>query len=297
MTILVKIVVKERIALLNQKMKSKINIHVIYSIILVLVSSIMLGMNFLPNNIIDPFNDSSNVTNSGLSAINKKQSTAKFDQKLATNIQNIDNLVFYVRQHVKDKRDKYQLMEKLTCVINKRFVHAYSVYDMDEDWLAVLAGRFIWRDLSAKVIPDDILKDPVAACNQVSIVLMSALEKLGITTRKVGLVGHYTLEAFVNDKWYFIDADLEPNFKAINGRKSLEEILKNKEQFALYANTILDSQEIEKKFSSVTYDQPNIEPAPRASLFHLCTKFLSHWGWVMPLILAIYTYLCYYKAK
>jgi hypothetical protein len=158
---------------------------------------------------------------------------------------------------------------------------------MRENWIAVLAGKFIWRDLSAKVIPDDILKDDVASCSQISIVIMAACTKLGITTRKVGLIGHYTLEANVDNKWFFVDADLKPDFNSVGGRKSLDEILTNKDQFPLYANTILDSSEIRTKFSSIQYAEPNIAPAPKAYLFQMITKKLSHWGWLIPLTISI----------
>jgi hypothetical protein len=252
----------------------------------------MLTMNLLPNDFIHPFDSNADINTKKQnknSSKNDFQAPDFFDKKLAQNIHNIDNLVTYTRQHIPHPEDKRALLEEVTNIVRSRFIHAYSIYGMRENWIAVLAGKFIWRDLSAKVIPDDILKDDVASCSQISIVIMAACSRLGITTRKVGLVGHYTLEANINNKWFFVDADLKPDFNSVGGRKSLDEILTNRDQFPLYANTILDSNEIEKKFSTIQYGEPNVQPAPKAYLFQMITKKISHWGWLLPTILSIIT--------
>ncbi len=249
-------------------------------------------MNLLPNDFIHPFDSNADINTKKQnknSSKNDFQAPDFFDKKLAQNIHNIDNLVTYTRQHIPHPEDKRALLEEVTNIVRSRFIHAYSIYGMRENWIAVLAGKFIWRDLSAKVIPDDILKDDVASCSQISIVIMAACSRLGITTRKVGLVGHYTLEANINNKWFFVDADLKPDFNSVGGRKSLDEILTNRDQFPLYANTILDSNEIEKKFSTIQYGEPNVQPAPKAYLFQMITKKISHWGWLLPTILSIIT--------
>lgn len=256
-----------------------------------LLAFAMLAMNLLPNDLIDPFQSPIRKDSTIENHSNKKKNVKidLFDQQLANNIKNVDNLVLYTKQHVQYPKNKHLLLEQLVNVMRHRFIHAYGTYGMQENWIAVLTGKFIWRDLAAKVIPNDILKGDAASCSQVSLIIMAACQQLGITTRKVGLVGHYTLEANIDNKWYFVDADLKPDFNTIGGRKSLEEILKNKDQFSLYANTILDSSDIIEKFSEVEYGKPNIAPAPKAYLFQITTQKLSHWGWLIPMILSIIT--------
>ena len=129
---------------------------------------------------------------------------------------------------------------------------------------------------------------------------MECCKQLGIDTRKVGLKGHYALEAKVNGKWYYIDANLKPDFNSIGGRKSLAEIIGKGEQYKLYANTVLDSTNIALKFSEINYSEANIEPAPRAYIFHFVTKILSQWLWLILLVIAFFLYgkdrkMGYYK--
>ncbi len=253
------------------------------------LSIVTLFLNLLPNNLIDPFSYDQTTKNSVI--IPKKRLKGRdieYNSKLASRFQSVDAIVYHIRKHVPDSSAKLEQFELLTKLIRQRFIHAYSVYGMQENWIAVLAGRLIWRDLSAKVIPDDILKGDAAACSQVSIIMMDACRKLSIPTRKVGLKGHYALEALINDNWYYTDANLKPDFNAIKGRKSLKEIIENKEQFKLYANTVLDSEEVADKFSIIEYGSPNSNPAPRAHFFQAITKELSHWGWLIPLAVGIF---------
>ena len=250
---------------------------------------VFLSLNLFPKDAIDPFSswayNESKKTEQTFKPIVPEGQEALFEK-----IKTVDDLVYYTLKHTKDTSNKREVLESLTYLARHRFIHAYSVYNMQENWMAVLAGKLIWKDLAAKVIPDDILQEKAAACSQVSIVIMAACKQLGIPSRKVGLVGHYTAEALIEGKWYFIDADLKPDFKSINGRKSLEEILHNKEIFKLYANTQLDSAEISKKFARIHYGKTNSLHAPKAYLFHVVTKFLSHWLWLLPLGYAIHFY-------
>lgn len=251
-----------------------------------LLAIIMLGLNYVPNKLMDPF--SAGTYYKGINKKLKKAKTEEFSNEIAAKFSSVDDIVYYLSANG-DTTDKFETLERAAFLLRHRFYHAYSIYSFEENWMAVLAGRFIWRDLSAKVIADDILKGNVAACSQVSIVFMNLCNKLGVPVRKVALSGHYTIEAMVQKKWYFFDIDLKPDFKSINGRKSLEEVLKNKEQFALYENTILDTANIKRVFSKVQYGVPNLPPAPRAFIFHYITKFLSHYGWIIPFYLFIFT--------
>lgn len=254
------------------------------------IALIAFCLNFFPNNLIDPFSyKSSNEKN--IVVINPNYyKDIEFDHKLTPRFQSVESIVYYVNRHAGDQNDQKAKLEILVKLVRQRFHHAYAVYGMQDNWMAVFAGRYIWNDLAAIVIPDDILNHEVAACSQAAIVVMECCKQLGIDTRKVGLQGHYALEAKANGKWYYVDANLKPDFEAINGRKSLAEILENGEQYKLYAKTILDSNNIAHKFSKITYSKTNINPAPRAYIFHVVTKVLSKWGWIIPLFLAIVYY-------
>lgn len=271
---------KDDVMLRNKKLNRK-------SFFWFLISLITLSVNFLPNNLIDPFSygqeqkSSSIISKRNLTEIDKE-----FNSKLAPRFRDVDAVIYYVKKHVSDTGDKLEQFEVLVKLMRQRFVHAYAVYGVQENWMAVMAGRLIWRDLSAKVIPDDILKGEAAACSQVSLVLMEACRRLNIPSRKVGLQGHYAMEVLINNQWYYCDANLKPDFSAINGRKSLEEIIKKGEHFKLYANTILDSANIAYKFSKIEYGDTNDNHAPRAHFFQATTKELSHWGWMIPLAIS-----------
>jgi hypothetical protein len=256
---------------------------IVQPLIWLLLAAGMLGMNFLPN-VIDPF---SADTHSVKEKKHQPVQSQEFQASVAEKFTSVDNLYLYLLTHTKDTANKYLLLQNAENLLKKRFVHAYSVYTLRENWVAVLSGKLIWRNLSAKVIPDDILKGNMAACSQVSIVFMEVCKKFGISARKVGLNGHYTTEAFVDGKWYFFDLDIKPDFGAVNGHKSLNHILRDKEQYKLYENTILDSTEIDRVFSVVEYGIPNKNPAPRAALFHRLTKICSHWGWLIPLCIGV----------
>ena len=81
--------------------------------------------------------------------------------------------------------------------------------------MAIYLAPFIKKDLSAIVIPNDILKQPMAACSQQSIIGMEVFKRKGFKVRKVGFFydgygGHFCFEAFFYNRWHFFDPDLEP---------------------------------------------------------------------------------------
>lgn len=247
----------------------------------VVLSTLLLLPNFLPNNLIDPFSYDY-TTNPNKHFLPNTDS--EFDIKIAKRFTSVSSIVYFVKRHTK-ANDQLSQIELVNRIAQKRFHHAYAVYGMQENWMAVLLGRFVWRDLAAKVIPDDILKEEVASCSQVSLVLMDCYSQLGIPTRKIGLNGHFVMEAKAYGKWYYLDANMKPNFSAIGGRKSLSVIVKNNELVTLYKNTDLGTNSLKDKFSSIRYYKPNIAHAPRAYLFHKITSFLSTFLWLLPLLM------------
>lgn len=171
----------------------------------------------------------------------------------------------------------------LSTTIRMRFFHSYSHYNLSENWMAAIAGRFFWYDLSAIVIPDDILKYPMAACSQQSIILMDLFHKKGIPYRKIGFDHHFTVEAFMDNRWIYFDPDLEPEF--LNGKRtSFAHLLEGDNLQELYKN-VLPPDQIPSLLGNPFYGKINEPPAPRANLFHRITTFFSHWLWIIPLLL------------
>ncbi|HEY0432880.1 MAG TPA: hypothetical protein VGC95_03365, partial [Chitinophagaceae bacterium] len=108
----------------------------------------------------------------------------------------------------------------LSQTLRGRFYHGYSHYSLGRNSYASLLAPIIRNDLDAVVIPDDILKFPMAACSQQSIIGMQAFRQKGITVRKVGFYapgfgGHFCFEAFFENKWHFFDPDLEPKLSIL----------------------------------------------------------------------------------
>ena len=196
-----------------------------------------------------------------------------YDPSLFYKLQNTDALIHFVDDSIgKENRQTLDYIRLLSRTISYRFYHGYSTYSFHQNWLSYLAGNFVWDHLNAVVLPDDLLKYPNAACSQVSIVLATALKKIGVPYRKVGLKGHFALEANLNGKWYYFDANLEPHFP--KGRKSLEELIRNNELYAGYEGH-LTQQKFNDVFSAIDYGKPNVALAPNATIFHRVTFPLS----------------------
>ncbi|MGZ4089394.1 MAG: hypothetical protein ACXVNO_01650 [Bacteroidia bacterium] len=171
-------------------------------------------------------------------------------------------------------------------VVKKRFYHGYSYYGLNENWVAALAGALMWKDLGAIVLPDDILKYPMAACSQQSIVLMECFRRRNISFRKIGFAHHFTMEGQFNHKWYYFDPDMEPDFASFP-REGIDSIVKSKGFFLLY-KTSMDSIKVKENFDRYFIDQPNIAAAPNASIFHKVTKILSKTFFILPLVFGLF---------
>ena len=134
---------------------------------LIIASIVTFSFKFLPNNFIDAFGYDLPIVPAGLIINSDYKKDKEFNQKFSPRFQSVESIVYYVQKHANDEDDEKQKLEILVKIIRQRFHHAYAVYGMQDNWLAVLAGRLIWKDLVANVIPDDILKDEVASCSQV----------------------------------------------------------------------------------------------------------------------------------
>jgi hypothetical protein len=246
-------------------------------VLLFIWSIIALGLNFLPVHLVRL-------------PLFGQHPWEQYDQRLVPQLQSINDLA----QRVKDEEQRLGVhserarLELLTNLVRKRFFHGYSIYSLQENWIAAVAGRYVWFDLGAIVDPDDLMKYPMASCSQASLVTMAALRKLHIPSRKVGLKGHFALEARIGRKWYFVDVNEEPDFSRIGGRKALQDILLAGQQYRLYYNnTYLDSASIRKRFEKPMFGTADISVAAHALMFHRVTWFLSKSLWLLP-----FSFLC-----
>jgi hypothetical protein len=220
-----------------------------------------------------------------------------FDSELVKKIQNTNQLITYIDSiaDVKGIRQNTNLYAYLILkTVEARFFHSYSHYSMDENWIAALGGRYIWYDISAIVAPDDILKYPMAACSQQSIVLMSIFRAKNIPYRKVGFEGHYAVTAEFNKQWIFFDANLEP--QKDQNMKRLDYLLQG-DHMSVYYKNVLKPAQIEILFKHTITGEINADPAPRIIIFHNITWFLSHWLWAIPMCLFLILVIRSYRSK
>lgn len=208
-----------------------------------------------------------------------------YDESLAKEIQSIDALLRYVDTEAKSKRiynkQSLEYGNVLASTISKRFYHGYSHYSLRENLISAILGKIVWFDLSAIVIPDDLMKYPMAACSQQSIVMIECFKRLGVPCRKVGFDGHFAFEAFIKGQWYYFDTNKEPNI--IPEKRASFAYYQNHHQLNnLYSNT-MDSADIQKIFSRATYSEVKTSFSPKATVFHSITKVVSHILWLFPL--------------
>ncbi len=180
---------------------------------------------------------------------------------------------------------RYKYVCEISKIIRYRFYHGYSHFTFSENWIASLSGRFIEEGLASKVHPDRILSQDNAACSQQAIVMMAALKRKGIPSRHLGFPHHYSLEALIDNKWYFFDPNMEPN---MNQEERCEDSWK-------YHSDSLKKYYDASKITAINFDfgyglSPdkgaiNEDPALNARIFQTSTAILSKTLWCFPLLL------------
>ncbi len=177
----------------------------------------------------------------------------------------------------------------VSITLRGRFYHGYSYYRLGQNFLANVFAPFIHRDLSAIVIPDDILKHANAACSQQSIVGMEVFRKKGFRVRKVAFYhkkygGHFCFEVFYGNKWHYFDPDMEPELLTMIKlhHPGFEELNKNDSLlYKLYSGKNHDY--VRNVFGNFSYGKINKFPAPNARFYQFVTKYLSYtlWFWLI----------------
>jgi hypothetical protein len=213
-----------------------------------------------------------------------------FDPLLSKRITTMDELVLYIDRNFKGKRNTVDFLNYISSVISSRFYHGYTYYTMSDNWIAALCGQLLWKDLSAIVTADDILKYPKGACSQQSIVLIECVKRFGMDYRKIAFDHHFAAEIKVDGKWYFVDVNQEVK----TGNKSLEELVGNGTLHSLYKGKRSD-EEINVLLGHPKSGETNEKIASHAQLFHQVTGWASRY--FFPTLLCLQFCLLYWYSQ
>jgi len=182
----------------------------------------------------------------------------------------------------------YAYLELLGTIVEHRFYHGFSHYSLSENWIAALAGKLVKVDYSCKVLPDEILAHPNAACSQQALVMMQVLRDKNFSYRSLGFPHHYALEVLVDGQWYFFDTNMEPS--VTKEQRSLVHWQHRNDVMKLYYDAAVHA-DINYQFGNNTtalIGAVNEEPGKRVAFFHIVTGVVSKIGWLIPLLLLLY---------
>lgn len=180
-------------------------------------------------------------------------------------------------------------------VIRKRFYHGYSYYSAKTNPMAVVFAPLIKKGASAIVIPDDIIKYPMAACSQQSIVGMEIFKRKGYQVRRVLMddtvtqSGHFAYEVFYANGWHYFDTDQEPDVTLLKefDRPSVAFLALHPEIVERAYRNKSDPALFKRLIESYKTGPVNKFPALNAYIFQEATKFLTYFGWALTWLLMI----------
>ena len=176
-------------------------------------------------------------------------------------------------------------------LLRARFYHSYSGLNMRDNWIAYLCGRFIWLHFLNPVIPEDILKAPMAGCSQQGILFQNQLHKLGIKCSSIQFYplahqhsGHYAISAYYNNTWHYFDSNLEPAI-IDSTMPSIEQIIDRKLYVDMYTKEV--HKDFKEFFINKNFARGPADPDTRLEMYYFqaFARFLSNWLWLFFLIL------------
>jgi hypothetical protein len=188
-------------------------------------------------------------------------------------------------------------------VIRYRFYHGYSWYHFGSNYVATLLAPLLNKNLSAIVVPDDILKYPHAACSQQSIVGMKVLMEKGYDVRPVGFYdstvgGHFCYEIRYDNDWHFYDPNREPEEKVLNSLNRPGIRYLNQHPEVLLAAYPKDSQQLVLSlYRTYKIGKEGKLPGSNARVFQMVTKFLSYTLWFFLALLYFYLNIKFFSKK
>ena len=224
-------------------------------------------------------------------------SSDKFDPALAS-LNSVDMFINFCDSVYGSKtiaaNDSGKYANLVSRVIRYRFQHGYTWYHFGHNYIAKLVAPMLNKNLSAIVVPDDILKYPLAACSQQSIVGMKVLMDKGYDVRKVGfydstLGGHFCYEVQYGNSWHFYDPNREPDENLLNGnnRPSIE-YLNEHPEILVAAYPRDDKNYVLSLYKTYKIQDEGKLPGGNARLFQQLTKFLSYTLWIFLGLLYFY---------
>ena len=213
-----------------------------------------------------------------------------FDPHLSY-LNSIDKLENYIDSTIKAdsaQPNTVEYVDHIGRAIKLRFYHGFSHFSLKENWIAAIGERVFGYGLASKVIPDDIMHHPYAACSQQAMVMMEILKRKHIDYRSVCFPHHFALEASINSQWCYFDPNMEPH---IGNKERPESRWEAKaDNLKQYYDTSR-FKDLDWKFGTklvVTHGDVNQKYAGHVKIFHAVTGIFSKILWIFPLFLLVY---------
>ena len=215
-----------------------------------------------------------------------------FSPELA-NIDTVDKAEVWIRGKLGPHASEAEIADQVTLFMQRRFYHGLSTLKPCDNWLASLTG-LVSETLAAPVRPDDILKYRRAICSQQAIVLQALFARFGLQFATVGinLPPHMMAAAKIDGVWAVYDSDMEPHRRGLVPVASLNDGRVWKKLYAGKAGLpgygpgdIGDQWARAAGKGGVELKWINQNPAPRGAILHATQEFLSHFGWLVFLLL------------
>lgn len=215
-----------------------------------------------------------------LERLREPEEKAKYDRfrkDLYLKIQSLDELEKYA-ETIESDSTKLAYWNNMAYLLRNRFYHGFSAYSLEENWVAAILGYYYSPKLYFQfiVLPNDIMKYPMAGCSQQGIILQSLFKQKGINFKTVEFNHHYAVTAEIEGKWYFFDTDKEPTF--IDGKRPTVDQLNNiKYTEKIYSQ--FTAKEVDEVLGKPTLGEINPPLAPNMMIFHQVSYFLSKTLW------------------
>lgn len=205
--------------------------------------------------------------------------TESFEPALAT-LDSVDEILAFLAMTY-PSATPLEKLDAADALLRKRFVHGYSLFRFEHDWVAA-SLRFLWDDLASPVRPDDILRFRRAACSQQAIVLQEIARRLGFSFAKAGAPGHFLAAVKIEGQWWVFDPNREIKLR----RYPFDWLKQADPRMAASYDPVLAVKMIDwARKDQITFDYVDRNPAPQASLLHGFTSLVSRFGWLFFLTL------------
>jgi hypothetical protein len=215
----------------------------------------------------------------------------KFDEELLK-INTIEKLTEAVTKKFEETGyDTAKTVRYIDILLRNRFYHSYSEYNLQDNWIAYLCGKYIWLHFLNPVIEEDIIKAPMAGCSQQGILFQNQLHNLKIKCSSIQFYplpyqnsGHYAISVWYGHTWHYFDSNLEPAI-IDSTMPSVEQIINRKLYVQMYTKPV--HTDFKEFFINKNYARVPTDPNSKLNMYYFqaFTKFLSNWLWLIFLLL------------